>query len=96
MQLSALYIWLKALHIAFMVTWFAGLFYLPRLYLSTANRLPRGHQALLNRQLLHLLLRDPCRKLPAIVSATILAVAASHPDIDAGQVHAALSHTRGA
>lgn len=26
-------IWLKALHIAFVVTWFAGLFYLPRLFL---------------------------------------------------------------
>ena len=25
------YLWWKALHIAFMVTWFAGLFYLPRL-----------------------------------------------------------------
>ena len=24
-------LWIKALHIAFMVTWFAGLFYLPRL-----------------------------------------------------------------
>lgn len=25
-------LWLKALHITFMVTWFAGLFYLPRLF----------------------------------------------------------------
>ncbi|MBI4006239.1 MAG: protoporphyrinogen oxidase HemJ [Gammaproteobacteria bacterium] len=25
-------LWVKALHIIFMVTWFAGLFYLPRLY----------------------------------------------------------------
>ncbi|MCP3675697.1 MAG: protoporphyrinogen oxidase HemJ [Gammaproteobacteria bacterium] len=25
-------LWLKALHIIFMVTWFAGLFYLPRLF----------------------------------------------------------------
>ncbi len=25
-------LWLKAFHIIFMVTWFAGLFYLPRLY----------------------------------------------------------------
>ncbi len=33
MQLSSLYLWLKALHIAFMVTWFAGLFYLPRLFI---------------------------------------------------------------
>ncbi len=33
MPLAALYLWLKALHIAFMVTWFAGLFYLPRLFI---------------------------------------------------------------
>lgn len=29
----AYYLWFKALHIAFMVTWFAGLFYLPRLFI---------------------------------------------------------------
>ena len=30
-------LWLKALHIVFVVTWFAGLFYLPRLYLYHAQ-----------------------------------------------------------
>jgi putative membrane protein len=29
-------LWLKALHIIFMVTWFSGLFYLPRLYVYHA------------------------------------------------------------
>lgn len=29
-------IWVKAFHIIFMVTWFAGLFYLPRLYVYHA------------------------------------------------------------
>ena len=33
MQLGIAYLWVKALHIAFMVTWFAGLFYLPRLFI---------------------------------------------------------------
>ena len=33
MSLGGAYLWLKALHIAFMVTWFAGLFYLPRLFI---------------------------------------------------------------
>jgi putative membrane protein len=33
MQLGMGYLWVKALHIAFMVTWFAGLFYLPRLFI---------------------------------------------------------------
>lgn len=27
-----MYLWLKAFHVVFMVTWFAGLFYLPRLF----------------------------------------------------------------
>ena len=30
-------LWIKALHIVFMVTWFAGLFYLPRLFVYHAT-----------------------------------------------------------
>ena len=30
---AMLYLTIKALHVAFMVTWFAGLFYLPRLFI---------------------------------------------------------------
>ncbi len=37
MQVSAGYLWFKALHVAFMVTWFAGLFYLPRLFIYHAE-----------------------------------------------------------
>ena len=33
--------WLKALHLIFMVTWFAGLFYLPRLFVYHADS-PHG------------------------------------------------------
>lgn len=29
-------LWIKSLHIVFMVTWFAGLFYLPRLFVYHA------------------------------------------------------------
>ena len=36
MQLATWYLWIKAMHIAFMVTWFAGLFYLPRLFIYHA------------------------------------------------------------
>lgn len=32
-----LYLWIKALHIIFMVMWFAGLFYLPRLFVYHAD-----------------------------------------------------------
>jgi putative membrane protein len=34
--MTNLYLILKALHVAFMVTWFAGLFYLPRLFIYHA------------------------------------------------------------
>ena len=39
-------LWLKALHIIAMVTWFAGLFYLPRLFVYHAmlERDPAGHE----------------------------------------------------
>ncbi|MDZ7642812.1 MAG: CopD family protein [Woeseiaceae bacterium] len=37
MSLAAWYPWLKALHVAFMVTWFAGIFYLPRLFIYHAE-----------------------------------------------------------
>jgi putative membrane protein len=33
--------WIKALHIIFMVTWFAGLFYLPRLFVYHAGATDR-------------------------------------------------------
>ena len=32
-----MYIWIKAFHVIFMVTWFAGLFYLPRLFVYHAQ-----------------------------------------------------------
>jgi len=35
-EMAAYYLWLKGLHIVFMVTWFAGLFYLPRLFIYHA------------------------------------------------------------
>ena len=34
-------LWIKALHIVFMVTWFAGLFYLPRLFVYHAQAADR-------------------------------------------------------
>ena len=37
-------LWIKALHIIFMVTWFAGLFYLPRLFVYHAMSTDRATQ----------------------------------------------------
>ncbi|GHE21231.1 protoporphyrinogen oxidase HemJ [Halomonas urumqiensis] len=39
-----MYLWLKALHLMGMVTWFAALFYLPRLYVYHAMARDRGEQ----------------------------------------------------
>jgi putative membrane protein len=34
--LSSGYLWIKAFHIVFMTSWFAGLFYLPRIFVNLA------------------------------------------------------------
>ena len=60
-------LWIKALHIAFMVTWFAGLFYLPRLFvyhaMTTDERL-----ASLETHIHHLLgdVGDLCKSVDAL------------------------------
>lgn len=38
-------LWLKALHVVFMVTWFAALFYLPRLFVYHVAALAEGDAA---------------------------------------------------
>ena len=35
-------LWVKAFHVIFMVTWFAGLFYLPRLFVYHAMAMDQG------------------------------------------------------
>ena len=35
--MSTTYLWVKALHIVFVASWFAGLFYLPRLFVNLAS-----------------------------------------------------------
>lgn len=48
------YLWLKAFHIAFMVTWFAGLFYLPRLFIyhvQTVDRDSRDRFTVMEKRL---------------------------------------------
>ena len=34
--MAASYLWIKALHIVFVASWFAGLFYLPRIFVNLA------------------------------------------------------------
>lgn len=51
---TSYYLWLKAAHVAFMVTWFAGLFYLPRLFIYHAeaeDELSRDRFVVMERRL---------------------------------------------
>ncbi|HET7867832.1 MAG TPA: CopD family protein [Burkholderiaceae bacterium] len=41
--MSSTYLWVKALHIVFVASWFAGLFYLPRLFVNLALVSPASH-----------------------------------------------------
>jgi protoporphyrinogen IX oxidase len=48
--MSSGYLWIKAFHIVFVASWFAGLFYLPRLMVNLAQ-VPQGSTAELERLL---------------------------------------------
>jgi protoporphyrinogen IX oxidase len=41
--MSSGYLWIKAFHIVFVASWFAGLFYLPRLFVNLAQVTPDSH-----------------------------------------------------
>ena len=49
--MSSAYLWVKAFHIIFVASWFAGLFYLPRLFVNLAM-VPADSQAERERLLL--------------------------------------------
>lgn len=51
-----MYLWIKSLHLIFMVTWFAGLFYLPRLFVyhaSAEDQLSIDRFKIMERKLFH-------------------------------------------
>ncbi|MSU90674.1 protoporphyrinogen oxidase HemJ [Rhodobacteraceae bacterium 2CG4] len=60
-MLSVLYPWIKAFHIIAVVTWMAGLFYLPRLFVYHAERAEPGSEmaetfAVMERKLLRVIM----------------------------------------
>ena len=69
-----LYLWIKALHIVAVVCWFAGLFYLPRLFVYHAS-LPPGSEAqsatfkVMERRLLKAIMN------PALIATWLFGVA---------------------
>jgi putative membrane protein len=65
--LATEYLWLKAFHIVFVVTWFAGLFYLPRLFVyhsSAEDAASRERFKIMERKLYRIIMR------PSMVLAT--------------------------
>jgi putative membrane protein len=75
MHLSAIYLWVKALHIAFMVTWFAGLFYLPRLFIyhAQAELLPDRQRFSLMEQRLFIIMSIGAA-LTAVLGVVLLSI----------------------
>jgi putative membrane protein len=72
--MSSTYLWIKAFHIVFVASWFAGLFYLPRLFVNLAAVSPDSHA---ERERLLLMARRLYRfasllMLPALVLGAIL------------------------
>jgi putative membrane protein len=58
--MTAGYLWLKALHIIFVVTWFAALFYLPRLFVyhsSSTDAISRDRFKVMEGKLYRVIMR---------------------------------------
>jgi putative membrane protein len=72
--MSASYLWVKAFHIVFVASWFAGLFYLPRIFVNLAEVSADSHA---ERERLLLMARRLYRfasllMIPALVLGAVL------------------------
>ena len=58
-----MYLYLKTLHIIFIVTWFAGMFYIPRLFIynTEANEKSAAEKEILQKQF-SIMLKQPMAK----------------------------------
>jgi protoporphyrinogen IX oxidase len=83
-------LWLKAFHIVFVVTWFAGLFYLPRLFVYhavTTDAAGRERFALMERRLFGIMSIGAA----AAIVLGLLMVAAAPAYLRQGWLHAKLA-----
>ncbi|WP_460140813.1 protoporphyrinogen oxidase HemJ [Pseudomonas sp. S2_E01] len=87
-----LYLWLKALHIVSMVCWFAGLFYLPRLFVyhaQSADAISQERFSVMERKLYRGIMG------PAMIATLIFGIAliGLNPSIfsQGGWIHAKLT-----
>ena len=70
-----IYLWLKALHLISMVAWFAGLFYLPRLFVyhaMTTDQLGKDRFKIMERKLYKGIM------LPASITTTLVGLGMLH------------------
>jgi len=72
--MSSVYLWVKAFHIVFVASWFAGLFYLPRLFVNLAmvpsdSHAERERLILMGRKLLRF---STILAVPALVLGLVL------------------------
>lgn len=68
-------LWIKALHIVFMVTWFAGLFYLPRIFVYHAMSRDTNEQETFKTMERKLLIMTHIGALLTLLFGTVLIVA---------------------
>lgn len=86
-------LWIKALHLIFMVTWFAGLFYLPRLFVyhAMANDAPSIERfKIMERKLYHGIM-TPGMVLTLVFGIWMLVVYAWEAYSATGWLHAKLA-----
>lgn len=68
---ATIYLWVKAFHIVFVVTWFAALFYLPRLFVyhvSTGDDLGRERFKVMEEKLYRVIMR------PSMIATVALGI----------------------
>ena len=87
-------LWLKAFHIVFMVTWFAGLFYLPRLFIYHLDaREPAAHERFVVMERRLLLITHIGATLAAVFGIALLLWWSGHAEgyLRQGWLHAKLA-----
>ncbi|MGD8415843.1 MAG: protoporphyrinogen oxidase HemJ [Pseudomonadales bacterium] len=78
--MSSAYLWLKAFHIIFVVTWFAALFYLPRLFVyhsTTEDEAGKARFRMMEDKLYRIIMR------PSMLATVILGLAVLYLTWDA-------------
>ncbi|WP_440680100.1 protoporphyrinogen oxidase HemJ [Candidatus Pelagibacter sp. HIMB1517] len=84
-----MYEWIKVLHIISFVAWFAGLFYLPRLYVYHAENADHDHTRKTLETMEYKLLKFIMN--PAMIATWIFGVALIHYAGSAGWLHAKIT-----